>query len=102
MPFVRVKDCKALGGNSLFQDASADLETPVLLRLQRVQRLPGVAIRIDDVDLLVELPFIRRGFAELETAMPIDWSVPVAHHGHENIRRLEHAFDAGSSEGVGC
>jgi hypothetical protein len=59
----------------LGQNARADLETAVGLRLQGVERFPGHAVSVDDVDLLDDLAIRDPGLAKLEAPVTIDRDV---------------------------
>ena len=59
----------------LLQDTGADLETAVGLRLQRVERVPGCTVGVDDLDFLHDLACGSLGLAKLETPVTVDRSI---------------------------
>ena len=62
----------------LQQRTARDLQAAVRLLLQRVQRLPGLAIGVDDVDALGDLAVGGARLAELKTLVAVDRRIAVA------------------------
>src|SRR5216683_1396363 len=86
---------------SLEQHAADDFETAVGLLLQRIERFPGLAVLIDDVDALGDLTVGRLRLAELKALVAIDRRVGVLDHQHENVGLRKHHADAGRGIGIG-
>src|SRR5882757_872679 len=87
--------------SGLAQHAADDFQAAVGLLLQRIERLPGFAIVVDDVDALGDLAAGRLRLAELETLVAIDRRVGVLDHRHEDVGLREDLPDAGRGIGIG-
>src|SRR6266702_772231 len=85
----------------LAQYAADDFQAAVRLLLQRVERVPGFALVVDDMDALGDLPAGRLRLAELETLVAIDRRVGVLDHRHEDIGMRKRLVDAGRGIGIG-
>jgi hypothetical protein len=85
----------------LEQHAAADLDAAVGLRLQRIQRFPGDAVGVDDVDALRDSALEGARLAELETLVAIDRGLAAANHLHENFGLREELPDGGRRIGIG-
>src|SRR5882724_7722640 len=81
--------------------AADDFQAAVGLLLQRIERLPGFAIVVDDMDALRDLAAARLRLAELKTLVAIDRRVGVLDHGHEDVGLRENLLDAGGGVGIG-
>src|SRR5215472_11909484 len=77
----------------LQQRAAGDLVAAVRLLFERVQRLPRLAIGVDDVDVLRDRASFGARLAELKTLVAIDRRVGALHHGHEDLRLWEALLD---------
>ena len=75
----------------LQQRAAGDFQAAVRLVLQRVERLPGLAIGVDDVDALGDPAARHAGLAELEALVAVDRRVASLHHPQEEIGLREYA-----------
>src|SRR5262245_41976409 len=92
-----------IGGRDLDQLAADDLPRAVRLALHRVKRGPGLAVDIDDGDMLGRSPahFIADA-AERIGLSAIDRWIALFDHGHEDLRGRKQALDGWGSEAIGC
>src|ERR1019366_3720526 len=86
---------------SLEQDTAGDLHAAVGLLLQRVQRLPRLAIGIDDVNALRDLAVRHLRLAKFETLVTIDRGVSLLDQAEKDIGSRENALDCGGGIGIG-
>lgn len=85
----------------LQQRASRDLQAAVRLRLQRVERLPGLAIGVDDMDALRNVAIGGARLAELEALVAVDRGIAVLDHEHEDIGLRKQLPDRRRRIGIG-
>src|ERR1700677_4163945 len=85
----------------LEQNTAGDLHAAVGLLLQCVQRLPRLAIGVDDVNALRDLAVRHLRLAKFETLVAIDRGVSLLDHAEKDIGLREHALDRGSRIGIG-
>src|SRR6476619_4286403 len=85
----------ALRDHRFLQDAGGNLEAAVGLRFERIERVPGDAVGIDDLHLLLDFAVNDPGLAEHEAAVAIDRCVAVADHVHEAVWATIEALNYG-------
>src|SRR5882757_10666988 len=85
----------------LQQRAPRNLQTAVGLLLQRIQRLPGLAIVVDDMDALRDLAARRAGFAEFKTLVAVDRRIGLLDHLHKDVWPRKDLLDRRRGVGIG-
>src|SRR2546430_10420082 len=69
----------------LEQNTAGDLHAAVGLQLQRIQRLPGNALGVDDVNALDDRAVRDARLAEVKTLVAVERGITVADHRHEDV-----------------
>jgi hypothetical protein len=86
---------------SFQKNTTGDLHAAVGLQFQRIQRLPGNAVGVGDVDALGDRAVGNARFAKVESPVAVDRGIVVADHRLENVGSRKDFLNGWRRMGIG-